>query len=201
VSRSGQLQPTFFATPADLRTWLKANHEAEPELLVGFHRVGSGKPSITWPESVDQALCFGWIDGVRRSMDGTSYTIRFTPRRPGSTWSLVNIRRARELIAEGLMSPAGLKALESRADDSSGIYSYEQRRDAELDDSQQAFFQANEKAWSFFQEQPPWYRRAAAWWVVSAKREETSTKRLATLIECSERGQAVPPLRRRPAAE
>jgi uncharacterized protein YdeI (YjbR/CyaY-like superfamily) len=194
-------EPTFFATPADLRAWLEAHHDTEPELLVGFHKVGSGKPSITWPESVDQALCYGWIDGVRKSIDGASYTIRFTPRKPGSTWSLINIRRARELIAGGQMRPAGLKAFEGRADEKAGLYSYEQRQDAELDDSQQALVRANEKAWSFFQEQPPWYRKAAAWWVVSAKREETRTKRLATLIECSERGQAVPPLKRRTAAK
>jgi uncharacterized protein YdeI (YjbR/CyaY-like superfamily) len=193
--------PTFFAAPADLRAWLEAHHDTEPELLVGFHKVGSGRPSITWPESVDQALCYGWIDGVRKSIDGTSYTIRFTPRKPASTWSVINIRRARELMAEGLMRPAGRTAFESRADEDSGVYSYEQRRDAQLDGTQQALFQAHEKAWSFFQEQPPWYRKAAAWWVISAKREETRSARLATLVECSERGQAVPPLTRRTAAK
>jgi uncharacterized protein YdeI (YjbR/CyaY-like superfamily) len=194
-------EPAFFATPAALRAWLETHHDAESELLVGFYKVGSGKPSITWPEAVDQALCYGWIDGVRKSIDSTSYAIRFTSRKPGSTWSVVNIRRAGELIADGLMRPAGRRAFEARTDDNSAVYSYEQRRRAELDESQQAFFQANEKAWTFFQEQPPWYRKAAAWWIISAKREKTRSTRLATLIECSERGQAVPPLTRRPAAK
>jgi uncharacterized protein YdeI (YjbR/CyaY-like superfamily) len=194
-------RPTFFATPAELRAWLEARHDTEPELLVGFYKVGSGRPSITWPEAVDEALCHGWIDGVRKSIDSASYTIRFTPRKPGSTWSVVNIRRAGELIADGQMRPAGQKAFEGRRDENSGLYSYEQRQRAELDESQLALFEANEKAWTFFQEQPPWYRKAAAWWVISAKREETRSKRLATLVECSERSQAVPPLVRRPAAK
>jgi uncharacterized protein YdeI (YjbR/CyaY-like superfamily) len=194
-------EPAFFATPADLRAWLEAHHDTEPELLVGFYKVGSGKPSITWPESVDQALCYGWIDGVRKSIDGAGYTIRFTPRKPGSTWSVVNTRRAHELIAEGQMRPAGLRAFEGRSDERAGLYSYEQRRDARLSESQQALLRANEKAWTYFQGQPPWYRKAAAWWVISAKREETRSARLATLVDCSERGQAVPPLTRRTAKQ
>ena len=194
-------EPTFFTTPAELRAWLEAHHDTEPELLVGFYKVASGKPSVTWPEAVDQALCYGWIDGVRKSIDGTSYTIRFTSRKPGSTWSIVNIRRASELIADGLMRPAGLKAFQGKTDEKAGTYSYEQRRGADLDESQRALFQANEKAWSYFQAQPPWYRKAAAWWIISGKREETRSKRLATLIDCSERGQPVPPLTRRSAAK
>ena len=197
-SRADICEPIlFFPTAAELRAWLEAHHDTERELLVGYHKVGSGRPSVSWPESVDQALCYGWIDGIRKSVDKTSYTVRFTPRTPDSTWSLVNIRRARALIDAGLMRPAGQRAFEARADEKSELYAYEQRRSAELDDAQLRQFRANAEAWSFFQAQPAWYRRTAAWWIVSAKRAETRTKRLATLIEYSERGQSIPPLARR----
>jgi uncharacterized protein YdeI (YjbR/CyaY-like superfamily) len=182
---------TFFAKPADFRAWLEENHDRASELWVGFHKKGSGRPSITWPESVDEALCFGWIDGVRKSLGADSYMIRFTPRKPRSTWSAVNIRRAQELVAEGRMRPAGLKAFEARSDDRSAIYSYEQRHAAKLDPEQEREFRANEKAWEYFQSRPPSYRKTAIWWVVSAKREETRRRRLRTLVDDSAQGRTL----------
>jgi uncharacterized protein YdeI (YjbR/CyaY-like superfamily) len=193
--------PIFFATPADFRAWLEAHHADTPELLVGFYKKGSGKPSITWPESVDEALCFGWIDGVRRSLDADSYTIRFTPRRPRSTWSAVNIKRVAELTEMGRMRPAGLKAFESRTEDNSGIYAYEQRENAALDPAQEEEFQANPTAWAFWQAQPPGYRKTATWWVVSAKQEATRRKRLATLIADSAAGRRLAQLARPASGE
>ena len=188
------MKPQFFATPGDFRAWLEAHHAEERELLVGFYKKGSGKPSITWSEAVDEALCFGWIDGVRRGIDAESYTIRFTPRQRRSTWSAVNIARAKELADLGRMTPAGLKAFEARTDDRSAIYSYEQRHAATLDPEHEKQFRANEQAWEFFEAQPPSYRKAAAWWIASAKKDETKRKRLATLIEDSAAGRRVPPL-------
>jgi uncharacterized protein YdeI (YjbR/CyaY-like superfamily) len=187
------LNPTFFATPADWRSWLEANHDKATELLVGFYKKGSGRPSITWPESVDQALCFGWIDGVRRGIDEESYCIRFTPRKPTSNWSAVNIARVKELTEMGQMTPAGHRAFEKRSDEKSAIYAYEQRHNAVLGDEFEKQFQANPKAWEWFQAQPPSYRKTAIWWVISAKQEATRLKRLATLIEDSAKGQNVPP--------
>ncbi len=186
----------FFGTPDDWRRWLVEHHAERREVWVGFHKKGSGRPSITWPEAVDQALCFGWIDGVRKSLDADSYRIRFTPRKPSSTWSSVNIRRVGELTDLGLMHPAGLAAFEARKPERSGVYSYEQRDQAGLDPTHEEQLRANPSAWEFFQAQPPWYRKAATWWIVSAKREATRLKRLATLIECSEQGHTVPPLTR-----
>jgi uncharacterized protein YdeI (YjbR/CyaY-like superfamily) len=188
------VEPTFFATPSEFRAWLEAHHREARELWVGFYKKSSGKPSITWAEAVDQALCFGWIDGVRKSIDDVAYANRFTPRRPRSTWSAVNVKRVQELTALGLMRPAGLEAFERRTDDRSGIYSYERRDTAELAPAYERELQANEKAWEFFRAQPPWYRKAATWWVMSAKKEETRRRRLATLIEDSERGRKVRPL-------
>ena len=187
-------RPTFFATPDDFRAWLAEHHANERELWVGFHRKSTGRPSITWPEAVDQALCYGWIDGVRRSVDGTSYMNRFTPRTARSTWSAVNIRRAKELIAAGLMQPAGMAAFQKRSDERSAIYSYEQRHSATLDPGDEQRFRANRAAWDWFQAQAPSYRTAAAHWVVSAKREETRQRRLGTLIDHSARARRVPPL-------
>jgi uncharacterized protein YdeI (YjbR/CyaY-like superfamily) len=152
---------------------------------------------MTWPESVDQALCFGWIDGVRRRIDDSSYTIRFTPRKPRSTWSAVNVKRMKELSDEGLVAPAGRAAFERRADDRTAIYSYEQRRNAKLEPEQELRLQADEAAHAFFASQPPSYRRAAIHWVTSAKKPETRERRLTQLIECSAAGELVPPLRRR----
>lgn len=183
------MKPTFFATPSQFRRWLEKNHADLPELLVGFYKKDSGKPSITWPESVDEALCFGWIDGVRKRIDEVSYTIRFTPRKPRSIWSAINIRRTKELAALGCMRPAGLKAFEKRSDDRSAIYSYEQRKAAQFDKAQEKTFRANRRAWEFFQQQAPGYRRLATYWIVSAKKEETRAKRLGVLIGCSQRGK------------
>jgi uncharacterized protein YdeI (YjbR/CyaY-like superfamily) len=190
------MKPRFFATPSKFRAWLQKHHAQSQELWVGLYKRNSGKPSITWPEAVDQALCFGWIDGVRRSLDATSYVIRFTPRKPRSTWSAVNIARSKELAAQGLMNPAGLRAFEKRSDEKSAIYSYEQRKSARLEDTQEQKFRVNPRAWNFFQSQPPWYRRTTTWWVISAKKEKTKAKRLALLIKYSEQEKRIPPLSR-----
>jgi uncharacterized protein YdeI (YjbR/CyaY-like superfamily) len=176
------MRPTFFASPSEFRAWLEKHHATAQELLVGFYKKSSGKPSITWPEAVDEALSFGWIDGVRRSFDDVSYTNRFTPRTARSTWSARNIERSKELIAEGRMSPAGRKAFEARTDDRSAIYSYEQRGQAKLGRDFERQFRSNTRAWAFFMSQPPGYRTTATYWVVSAKREETRRRRLATLM-------------------
>jgi uncharacterized protein YdeI (YjbR/CyaY-like superfamily) len=187
----------FFESPDEWRAWLEEHHDSSREIIVGFWKRGSGRPSITWPESVDEALCFGWIDGVRRSLDEDGYTIRFTPRRSRSTWSAVNVRRAQELIRLGRMAPSGLKAFEARADDRTATYSYEQRR-ADLDGVYAERLRSNPRAWEFFQSRPPSYRKAAAWWVTSAKQEETRLRRLATLIDDSAHGRTIAPLTRKP---
>ena len=192
------MKPTFFAAPGELREWLERNHATATELLVGFYKRGSGRPSITWQELVDEELCFGWIDGVRQGIDEVSYSNRITPRKSRSTWSAVNIARAQELIRLGRMHPAGMAAFERRTEQRSAIYSYEQRKSARLDPGAERSFRADKKAWTFFQAQAPGYRRAATWWVISAKREETRKKRLATLIADSALGRAIGPLRRRP---
>jgi len=156
----------------------------------------SREPSITWPESVDEALCFGWIDGIRRSVDETRYTIRFTPRRPGSTWSAVNIARVLALKEAGRMHLAGLQAFEARQENKSGIYSYEQRRD-QLDEPYVSLLQKNQAAWDFYQAQPASYRKAVNWWVISAKMEETRRKRLAQLVEDSANSRTIAQFTRR----
>lgn len=179
------MKPKFFAAPQDFRDWLAANHDQKQEQWVGFYKRDSGKASITWPESVDVALCFGWIDGLRKSVDSESYMIRFTPRKPASTWSAVNIRRVGELKESGLMHASGLKAFEARDEKKSVLYSYEQRSTAQLGEGFEKRFKANKKAWEFFQAQPPWYRRTSTFWVVSAKKEETRLKRLDRLIKDS----------------
>ena len=191
------MQPKFFATPAAWRNWLEKHNGQRRELLVGFYKKGSGKPSITWPESVDAALCFGWIDGIRRSVDEISYSIRFTPRNPKSNWSAINIKRVAELTGQGLMRPAGVKAFEARTEERSGVYSFEQRN-AKFDAAQESRFRANAGAWKFFESQPPGYRRLTTWWVISAKREETRAKRLGILIEDSGQGRRIGPLAPRP---
>jgi uncharacterized protein YdeI (YjbR/CyaY-like superfamily) len=178
------MAPKFFASAADFAAWLKQNHLRETELLVGYYKKDSGRPSMTWPESVDAALCFGWIDGVRRRIDEVSYSIRFTPRKARSVWSAVNMKRVEELAAKGLLQPAGAKAFAARVAERSAIYSFEQEKIA-FPKAQEREFRANRAAWKFFQAQPPWYQRAATWWVINAKRTETKTKRLATLIEDS----------------
>ena len=190
------MKPRFFATPARFRAWLKAHHATHKELLVGFFKKGSGKPSITWPESVGEALCFGWIDGVRRSLGDQAYSIRFTPRKPTSIWSAINVARVAELKELRRMTPAGLRAFEARTPERTGVYSFERKRAAKLLPRDAKKLRANAKAKTFFDSQPPWYRRAALHWVTSAKRPETRERRLAELIGNSERGRSIPPLTR-----
>jgi uncharacterized protein YdeI (YjbR/CyaY-like superfamily) len=180
----------FFKSSSDFRKWLESNHASARELWVGFHKRSSTKTSITWPESVDQALCFGWIDGVRKSIDENSYKIRFSPRKPTSVWSNVNIERVLDLTKQDLMRPAGLAAFERRRENRSGIYSYEQRTDA-IPEPYAQKLRANSAAWDFLQAQIPSYRKAVAWWVVSAKKEQTRQKRLDQLIEESAHGRKI----------
>jgi uncharacterized protein YdeI (YjbR/CyaY-like superfamily) len=184
------VKPVYFESPAAFRKWLTAHHATEKELLVGFHRKGSGTPSITWPESVDQALCFGWIDGVRKRVDETRYTIRFTPRRKRSIWSAINIARVGVLKAEGLMHEAGLAAFAARDDARSAIYAYENRPKT-LAPVYEKELRRDKVAWAFFAAQPPGYRKLAAWWIMSAKKEETRQKRLAKLIADSAAGKRI----------
>ncbi|HSE66867.1 MAG TPA: YdeI/OmpD-associated family protein [Gemmatimonadales bacterium] len=190
-ARKSPAKPTFFAQPDQFRAWLSRHHTTAPELLVGFYKRDSGKPSMTWPESVDQALCFGWIDGIRRRVDDVSYTIRFTPRRTGSIWSSINIKRVAELDALGHMHEAGLAAFAKRSEEKSRIYSYEQRFLSKLEPEQEKQFRANKKAWRFFQAQAPWYQRAVTHYIVSAAREETRAKRLQRIIDESARGRRI----------
>jgi uncharacterized protein YdeI (YjbR/CyaY-like superfamily) len=194
------VHPTFFASPEEFRAWLEEHHATATELLVGFHKKGTGRPTMTWTESVREALCFGWIDGIRRSLGDESYTIRFTPRKPRSTWSSLNVRHVEELIREGRMTPAGLAAYEARTPERTGVYAFEQRHAARLEPEQEERLRADPKAWEFFQAQPASYRQTAIYWVVSAKREETRARRLATLISDSAAGrrlaQLTPPRRR-----
>jgi len=186
---------TFFPSAPELRRWLEANHDRVQELVVGFYKKDSGKPSITYPEALDEALCFGWIDGVRKKHGDDSYTVRFTPRQPKSIWSLVNVRKVEDLIQRGRMKPPGLKAFEARDAERTGVYSFE-RETAELDPALEKVFRANKKAWEFFQKQPPGYRRLAAWFVISAKKQETREKRLGQLIEDSAAGKRLGMLER-----
>jgi uncharacterized protein YdeI (YjbR/CyaY-like superfamily) len=190
------MRPKFFPTPADFRDWLERNHASKSELWVGFYKKSTGRPSITWPESVDAALCFGWIDGIRKTLDADSYVIRFTPRRNGSNWSLINTRRAEELISSGLMQAAGSRAFAARDPAKSGVYSFEQKKPARLTPAAKKRFMSNKHAWKFFESQPPGYRNIAVRWVVSAKQEATRERRLATLISDSADGRRIAPLRR-----
>ncbi len=184
----------FFAEPAAFRAWLERNHASAGELWVGYWKRDTGRPSLTWPESVDQALCYGWIDGVRRSLGAEAYAIRFTPRKPGSNWSAVNIKRAQALIEEGLMCPAGLAAFSGRDPERTNRYSFE-REHATLRSEEEAALRANEKAWRWFQAQPPSYRKPVLHWIVSAKQEATRRRRFETLIACCAAGEKVPPMR------
>jgi uncharacterized protein YdeI (YjbR/CyaY-like superfamily) len=189
------LKTEFFATQAEFRDWLKVHHAEADELYVGFHKKASGIPSITYSEALDEALCFGWIDGVRRSVDDARYAIRFTPRKPDSSWSAVNIARARALIGAGRMHASGLRVFESRTKEKKIRYS-DERKAAALDATYEKALKSNNKAWDYFQSKPPSYRRAAIFWIMSAKKEETRLKRLAQLIEFSEAGKTIPPLTR-----
>lgn len=178
----------FFDSPAAFRAWLKNHHAKARELRVGFHRKHTGRPSLTWPQSVAEALCYGWIDGIRRSVDAERYTIRFTPRRRGSKWSAVNVRMYGELLAAGRMKPAGRAAFEARPNPADPGYGYE-RRDATLDAASVKLFKQHTQAWEFFSAQPSGYRRLAAWYVMSAKRAETRQRRLRRLIDTSAGGK------------
>lgn len=181
-------KPLFFETPAKFRAWLKKHHKTEDELLVGFYKKASGKPSITWQESVDEALCFGWIDGVKRSYGEDAYTHRFTPRRKGSIWSTVNIGRVGELTKQKRMQPAGLAAFARRTEAKSRIYAYEQKDILPLDKAIEKAFKRNTKAWDFFQGQAPYYRKVITRWLNSAKAEETRLRRLQKLMASCEKG-------------
>ncbi|MBU0590512.1 MAG: YdeI/OmpD-associated family protein [Gammaproteobacteria bacterium] len=180
--------PSFFETPAEFRAWLQQHATQTTEMIVGFYKRGTGRPSMSWPESVDEALCHGWIDGVRTSIDEQAYKIRFTPRKPSSTWSAVNIERVRVLEQAGRMTEAGLKAFAYRKEVKSRIYAYEQAETATLEPTELALFHKNKLAWKFFEVQPPGYRHVAVWRIVSAKRTETRQSRLAKLIEASAKG-------------
>lgn len=197
---SGRLstnEPIYFTTPAEFRDWLAEHHDSETELLVGFYKAKSGIPGITWSDAVDEALCYGWIDGIGRRVDDQRRTIRFTPRRKGSIWSAVNVAKVEKLTAEGRMQPAGLAAFARRSEAKTGIYSHERTTEAVLDDEQLATFQANPAAWEFFQQQAPSYRRAVIHWIITAKRPETQARRLATAIEDSAAGRRVKQFTRR----
>lgn len=188
-------EPRFFSKPADFGKWLEKHHASEAELLVGFWKKGSGRASMTWEESVEQALCYGWIDGVRRSLGDEAYTIRFTPRRARSIWSAKNLRTMQRLIDEGRVAPAGHAVFAARVAAKTNRYSFEQSA-AALDAAQERQFRRNRKAWTFFESQPPSYRKPAIWWVVSAKKPETRAKRLAQLITDSEAGLRLRQMRR-----
>lgn len=183
--------PLFFATPAEFHRWLAANHARANELWVGFYRRDSGRPSISWSESVDEALCFGWIDGIRKSHDSQSYKIRFTPRRARSIWSRVNLEKVRVLSEQGRMKPAGVAAHEAHDPARTQKYSFEQGTVA-LDTASEKLFRRNRRAWTFFSAQPPYYRRVALHYVMSAVKPETRTRRLATLIALSAQGDRLP---------
>lgn len=178
------MKPKFFTTQEDFRRWLEENHKTATEIIVGYYNVKSGKGGMTWSESVDQALCFGWIDGVRRSIDEESYSIRFTPRKPKSIWSAVNIEKIRVLTEKGLMKPEGIAAFAKRDENKSRIYAYE-RKAAKLSVEFEKQFKANKKAWEFFQNQAPSYRKTIIYWVISAKQEATRQSRLEKLIVAS----------------
>jgi uncharacterized protein YdeI (YjbR/CyaY-like superfamily) len=182
------MKPSYFKTSGDFRSWLEENHDRAKELLVGFHKKDSGKPSISYPEALDEALCYGWIDGVRKNINETSYSIRFTPRKPTSIWSQVNMKHVRRLTKLGRMKPAGLKVFEGRDKKRSKLYSFE-NRDKPLEAKFVRIFRANGKAWVHFQSQPPSYRRVVQWWIRSAKQEETRLKRLRLLIESCAKGE------------
>jgi uncharacterized protein YdeI (YjbR/CyaY-like superfamily) len=197
------MKPTgilYFRSPAEFGRWLEKNHGRRTELWVGFHKKETGRPSLTWSESVDEALCWGWIDGVRKSVDAERYIQRFTPRRPGSIWSTINIRKAKALIAGGRMGPPGLAAFRARTKDRSGVYSFEQGKKAKLPPAYERLFRRNPSAWEFFRTRSDAYRRLTSWWVIDAKREETRRRRLDVLIRSSAAKRPIPGLPRAPEA-
>jgi len=183
------MEPTFFSDQADFRQWLDKNHATATALLVGFYKVGSGKASMTWPQSVDQALCYGWIDGVRKSIDTEAYTIRFTPRKANSIWSAVNISKMEALQKQGLVQPAGLAAFAKRQESKSRVYAFEQSETATLLPEMEAVFKRNTVAWDFFNAQPAGYKKVMLHWITTAKQEKTRLSRLETTIKASEEGK------------
>ena len=187
-------KPLFFPKQSDFRDWLEKNHREASELWVAYYKKVTKKPSITWPQSVEEALCFGWIDGLRKSIDDESYIIRFTPRRPNSHWSTINIKRVEELKKLHLMKPTGLEVFKKRKEEKSSRASYEQKS-VKLDPSYQSKLKANQKAWQFFQALPPSVQKPCIWWIISAKKEETQLRRLNMLIDSSEKGEKIPPLK------
>jgi uncharacterized protein YdeI (YjbR/CyaY-like superfamily) len=184
----------FFSAPAEFRAWLEKHHGKASEVRVGYYKKATGKPTLTWSEAVDEALCFGWIDGKLQRIDEERHRQRFTPRRPTSNWSAINIAKVAELRAQGRLTPAGEAAFAARREDRSAVYSYERRHEAAFDAEQEATFRASETAWEWFEAQSPSYRTMATFWVVSAKRPETRAKRLAALIECSAERRRIPAL-------
>lgn len=187
-------EPIFFETPAELRDWLDAHHETADELIVGAWKKSTGKPSLTWPEIVEEELCVGWIDSIRRGVPGDGWTIRLTPRRKGSIWSAVNVAKVAELRTAGRMRPAGEAAFAARRDDRTAIYSFEQDGDPELAPDEESRFRANEAAWAWFSARAPSFRKQALHWVISPKKAETRERRLATLIEDSAAGRPIKPM-------
>lgn len=184
------MKATFFRSSEGFRKWLEKNHLKEKELLVGFYKVGTGKPSMTWSESVDQALCFGWIDGIRRTIDEASYSIRFTPRKTTSIWSAINIRKMDELRKAGLMNPAGEKAFSFMSEKRNNVYSHE-KAPVPLDPSYLKDFKKNRKAWKFFEAQAPSYKKVMVHWVMAAKQDKTQVSRLEKVIKMSEEGKRI----------
>jgi uncharacterized protein YdeI (YjbR/CyaY-like superfamily) len=184
----------FFQSAAELREWFDANHETATELWLGAYKKATGKPSVTWSDSVDEALCVGWIDSVRYSLDAERSAQRFTPRRKGSNWSAINVAKIAALRATGRMRPAGEAAYALRRDDRTAIYSFEQARDPELTADEEARFRANEAAWAWFSARAPSFRKQVLHWVISAKRPETRERRLATLIADSAEGRPIKPM-------
>ncbi|MFB9325722.1 YdeI family protein [Paenibacillus aurantiacus] len=189
MARQDEGEPIFFESPAAFRQWLEDNHERQRVQWIGYYKKGAGKPTMTWPESVDEALCIGWIDGLRKSIDEERYMIRFTPRKPDSIWSAVNIKRVAELTAEGRMRPEGLRAYELRKEAKSSIYAHEQESPAALTDEEEREFRASGEAWTQFELMAASYRKIALWWVAGAKREVTRRKRLTALIEACAKGE------------
>lgn len=185
------MKPHFFATPAEFRNWLDKNSEKETELLVGFYKTNSGKPSMTWSESVDQALCYGWIDGVLKPISDDSYSRRFTPRKANSTWSAVNIKKMEDLITKKLVKPAGMAAYEKRKESNSKIYAYEQENPEALPEAFEKAFKANKGAWEFFMKQAPWYRKQMIHRITSAKQEKTRQSRFEKLLNASAEGKRI----------
>ncbi len=189
------MEPIFFKNQAALREWFEKNHGTETELLVGYYKIATGKDSVSWSQSVDEALCFGWIDGIRKSIDAESYWIRFTPRKPGSNWSALNIRKVEEMTRAGRMRPAGLKAFSQRKEVRSRVYSYESNETTGFDKDLKDEFARNVKAWEYYQLQSPSYRKVTTRWVMAAKQDTTRTKRLQELIGSCEAGEWIRAMR------